>query len=79
VKVSDVRRKRVHERPKFQRNKTPAHFAALLLRIANKVEAAYRRGDLFAKRVALMSDWAKFCTHDARKDRGQIVSIRSQG
>jgi len=30
--------------------------------IANKVEAAYRRGDLFAKRRGLMDDWAKACT-----------------
>ena len=30
--------------------------------IGNKVEAAYRRGDLFDKRMALMADWAKFCT-----------------
>jgi integrase len=28
----------------------------------NKVEAHYRRGDLFAKRRALMEDWAGFCT-----------------
>ena len=29
--------------------------------IGNSVEAAYRRGDLFEKRRALMDDWAKFC------------------
>jgi len=29
--------------------------------VTNQVEAAYRRGDLFAKRAALMSDWATFC------------------
>lgn len=28
--------------------------------IKNKVEAAYRRGDLFEKRQALMDDWAAF-------------------
>jgi len=28
--------------------------------IGNKVEAAYRRGDLLEKRVALMADWAAF-------------------
>ena len=28
--------------------------------VGDKVEAAYRRGDLLAKRVALMSDWAMF-------------------
>lgn len=29
--------------------------------IANKAEAAYRRGDLFDKRRRLMADWATFC------------------
>src|SRR5262249_33568372 len=30
--------------------------------IENKVEAAYRRGDLFEKRRQLMADWGAFCT-----------------
>jgi len=34
---------------------------ALAHTISNKVEAAYRRGDLFEKRRALMTEWAKFC------------------
>ncbi len=34
---------------------------ALAHTIDNKVEAAYRRGDLFNKRAALMKDWARFC------------------
>lgn len=29
--------------------------------VGNKVEAAYRRGDLFEKRRAIMKDWEKFC------------------
>ncbi|MBI1685388.1 tyrosine-type recombinase/integrase [Caulobacter hibisci] len=29
--------------------------------VANKVESAYRRGDLFGKRRVLMEDWAKAC------------------
>lgn len=29
--------------------------------VKNKVEAAYRRGDLFMKRKALMADWAGYC------------------
>jgi integrase len=33
---------------------------ALAHTIGNAVEAAYRRGDLFAKRVALMDDWAAY-------------------
>ncbi len=33
---------------------------ALAHTVGNAVEAAYRRGDLFAKRAAMMSDWAAF-------------------
>ncbi len=35
---------------------------ALAHTIENKVEAAYRRGDMVQKRFRLMNDWAKFCT-----------------
>ena len=34
---------------------------ALAHTIGDKVEAAYRRGDLFEKRRRLMQEWAKFC------------------
>lgn len=34
---------------------------ALAHSIGDKVEAAYRRGDLFEKRARMMEDWAKFC------------------
>ena len=34
---------------------------ALAHTIGDKVEAAYRRGDLFAKRRELMDDWARYC------------------
>ena len=34
---------------------------ALAHTIGDKVEAAYRRGDLFEKRSLLMADWARFC------------------
>ncbi|GLK50196.1 bacteriophage P4 integrase [Brevundimonas intermedia] len=34
---------------------------ALAHAVGSKVEAAYRRGDLFARRVGLMNDWAVFC------------------
>lgn len=36
--------------------------AALAHGIKDKAEAAYARGDLFAKRAALMQDWDKYCT-----------------
>jgi integrase len=35
--------------------------AALWHAVADKVEAAYRRGDLFPKRRRLMADWARYC------------------
>lgn len=35
--------------------------AALAHTLGDKVEAAYRRGDLFEKRRVLMTDWAEFC------------------
>src|SRR5215213_10365219 len=37
---------------------------ALAHAIESKVEAAYRRGDLFEKRRQLMSDWAAFCVRE---------------
>jgi integrase len=35
---------------------------ALAHEIANKVSGAYRRSDLFDRRIALMADWAAHCT-----------------
>ncbi len=46
---------------------------ALAHTIGNKVEAAYRRGDLFAKRVALMGDWARYVETPPRA--GNVISI----
>lgn len=37
---------------------------ALAHTVGNKVEAAYRRGDLFEKRRRLMEDWAIYCSHE---------------
>jgi integrase len=34
---------------------------ALAHTVSDKVEAAYRRGDMFEKRRALMADWAAYC------------------
>jgi len=42
--------------------------AALAHTIGNKVEAAYRRGDLFDKRRKLMDAWAAFCTEGPKGD-----------
>jgi integrase len=46
---------------------------ALAHTVGDKVEAAYRRGDLFDKRRSLMDEWARFC--DMAKPAGKIVAI----
>ena len=48
---------------------------ALAHAIGDKVEAAYRRGDLFAKRKALMEAWAKYCEAPVS---GGVVPIRGR-
>lgn len=48
---------------------------ALAHAIGNKVEAAYRRGDLFEKRRRMMDDWAKFCSKVERK--GQVIPMQT--
>ncbi|WP_085308409.1 tyrosine-type recombinase/integrase [Planktotalea arctica] len=48
---------------------------ALAHTVANKVEAAYRRGDLFEKRRRLMEDWAGFCAGDS-STAANVVPIR---
>ncbi len=35
---------------------------ALAHAVGDKVEAAYRRGDLYAKRTRLMAEWERYCT-----------------
>lgn len=41
---------------------------ALAHSLGNAVEAAYRRGDLFEKRRALMADWTVYCTSKPAKN-----------
>jgi integrase len=48
---------------------------ALAHAIGNKVEAAYRRGDLFEKRRLLMAEWTRFCGRTKRED-GEVVPIK---
>lgn len=47
-----------------ERSNFPSEMAEIALahRVANNVEAAYRRGDMFEKRRAMMSAWADFLT-----------------
>jgi hypothetical protein len=48
--------------------------------IGNKVEAAYRRADLFEKRHRLMADWARFLRGGAHVltdvGRGDLAAVR---
>jgi integrase len=48
--------------------------AALAHVVGDKVEAAYRRSDLFEKRRRLMQDWAKYCQRD--EEGSNVVPIR---
>ena len=51
---------------------------ALAHAVGNAVEAAYRRGDLLAKRRALAETWSKYCT--SRPTAGaKIVPIGGRG
>ncbi len=44
--------------------------------VGDKVEAAYRRGDLLAKRKALMDSWAAYCAKPANGANGTVVPMR---
>ena len=49
---------------------------ALAHAIGDKVEAAYRRGDLFEKRRLMMADWAKFLARPEVK--GEVIDMQSK-
>lgn len=49
---------------------------ALAHTIGDKVEAAYRRGDLFDKRTRMMEDWARFC--DTVQVAGDVLPFRAK-
>jgi integrase len=48
---------------------------ALAHKVGDKVEAAYRRGDLFVKRTKLMATWASFC--EKAPVSAAIIPLRS--
>jgi integrase len=49
---------------------------ALAHRDTNKVQAAYRRTDMFEKRIPMMQDWADYC--DGRGEDGKVIPIRKR-
>jgi len=59
-----------------ERTNYPSQVAEMALAhaIGDKVEAAYRRGDLFEKRRRLMAEWATFCNKVETKS--EVVSIQ---
>jgi integrase len=60
-----------------ERTNYPGDMAEMALAhaIGDKVEAAYRRGDLFDKRRRMMNDWAAFCSRPETK--GKVISMRA--
>jgi integrase len=51
---------------------------ALAHAIGDKVEAAYRRGDLIAKRTRLMNDWAKYCETRPANSAENVTPMRAR-
>jgi hypothetical protein len=51
--------------------------AALGHVIGDRVEAAYRRGDLFIKRRDMMAAWAAFCAQRYAQPAGNVVTLRT--
>ena len=60
-----------------ERTNFPSEVAEMALAhaVGSKVEAAYRRGDLFEKRRRLMDAWAEFLAK-APAESGKVVSLR---
>jgi integrase len=52
---------------------------ALAHAVADKVEAAYRRGDLFDKRRRLMAAWGDFCASSKQQTHDNVASLRQTG
>lgn len=62
-----------------ERTNYPNHVVEMALAhvVGDKVEAAYRRGDLFAKRVRLMNEWARFCAKPTRRG-AKVIPLRKR-
>lgn len=51
---------------------------ALAHTVSDKVEAAYRRGDMREKRQRMMDDWAAYCASPPAERRSNVVAIRAE-
>jgi hypothetical protein len=68
----DFERSAVAERTNFPREVAEAALAHV---VGDKVEAAYRRGDLIEKRRRLMNAWATYCATGS-STAGVVVSLK---
>jgi integrase len=61
-----------------ERTNYPREMAEMALAhtIGDKVEAAYRRGDMFEKRRRMMIEWAKFC--DTVEAKGSVIPMNKK-
>jgi integrase len=59
----------------------PNHVVEMVLAhaIGDKVEAAYRRGDLFDKRRRLMAEWARYSESSLDTEADNVTPLRRQG
>lgn len=51
---------------------------ALAHKVADKVEAAYRRGSMFNKRRSMMEAWAQYCAKPAAKTQGKVLAFANR-
>ncbi len=58
-----------------ERTNFPSEVAEMALAhaVGDKVEAAYRRGDLFERRRRIMAEWAKFCGTPNPKAQSKVL------
>src|SRR5262249_14805923 len=64
-----------------ERTNFPSEVAEMALAhvVGSKVEAAYRRGDMFEKRRRLMQQWATFCVTPVQGTQTNITPLRQNG
>lgn len=58
----------------------PNHVVEMALShaVGDKVESAYRRGDLFQKRRQLMDAWARYCAESRKRDGTVVVPMAAK-
>jgi integrase len=64
-----------------ERTNFPSEVAEMALAhaVGDKVEAAYRRGDLFERRRRVMTAWATFCATPKAAARDHVATLRQTG